>query len=149
MSTTIDSRQWKSASGFADRLGGNSVTQAELLRYGWAAMFLIGTVGAGFLVFLFIRDRLAPWVRADSVLRAQADSTISDGVLLLLGAVAGVAAAWAASNGYQIVALVGIVLLGFFYNVLILNMLRGRRSVTRAMRLTVDKLETARAKAKA
>lgn len=124
------------------------MTQADLLRYGWAAMFGIGTVGASLLVLLFVKDRVDLGDR-NGVLRAQANSTISDGVLLWMGAVAGAVAAWAAFNAYQVLALTGIVLLGFFYNVLILNMLRGRRSVTRAMRLTIDKLESARAKAKA
>lgn len=125
------------------------MTQADLLRYGWVAMFLIGVPGAGVLVFLFIQDRFRPWVRADHILRTQANSTISDGVLLLLGALSSLTAALAAFAGQQLIALVCLVLFGFFYNILILNMLRGRRAVTNAMKINLDKLEAQRAKVKA
>jgi cytochrome c oxidase assembly factor CtaG len=125
------------------------VTPADLLRDGWAAMFLIGTVGATFLVGLFVQDRFQPWVRRDPVLKTQADATITDGVIIWLCAVGGLIAAFAAMATQTNLALILLVLFGFFFNVLILNMLRGRRAVTRAMRLATDKLEEMRAKVKA
>jgi hypothetical protein len=125
------------------------VTQAELLRYSWLAMFMIGCVGATFLVGLFVQDRLQPWVRRDPVLKTQADSTVTDGVLLWICAAFGLGAALAAVAAQTNLALILLVLFGFFFNVLVLNMLRGRRSVTRAMRLATDKLDAMRAKVKA
>lgn len=125
------------------------MTQADLLRYGWAAMFLIGTVGATSLVVLFVQDRLQPWVRRDAVLQTQADSTITDGVLIWLCAACSLGAAFAAMAGQGTTALILLVAFGFFFNVMILNMLRGRRAVTRSIRLTTDKLDEMRAKVKA
>jgi energy-converting hydrogenase Eha subunit C len=125
------------------------VTQADLLRYGWLAMFLIGIVGATFLVGLFVQDRLQPWVRRDPVLKTQADSTVTDGVLLWICAVCSLGGALAAIAAQPTAALILLVAFGFFFNVMILNMLRGRRAVTRALRLATDKLDGLRAKMKA
>jgi hypothetical protein len=123
------------------------MSQAELLRLGWTVMFGMGVIGAMILLGASIKDRLQLGDR-NGVLRAQANSTLSDGVVIMLGALAGGLAALAAWQGWQLVTLASLVALGFFYNLMILNMLRGRRAVTRSLRLTVDKLAATKAKAR-
>lgn len=138
----------RSALAFAVLCAGRrSVTQAELVRLGWTVMFGCATIGALYLLWAFVKDRVDLGDR-NGVLRAQADSTVSDGVVILLGALAGSAAAVASWYGWQLVALASLMALGFFYTLMILNMLRGRRAVTRSLKLTVDRLEEVKAKAR-
>lgn len=111
-------------------------------------MFVMGIVGAGLLLSLAIKDRVDLHGR-NGVLRASADSTISDAVLMLLCALGGLGASLFAWWAQPVWALASLIALGLVFNVLILNMLRGRRAVTRSMRLTIDKLTDVKKRAQA
>jgi hypothetical protein len=112
-------------------------------------MFLIGIVGATFLVGLFVQDRLQPWVRRDPVLKTQADSTVTDGVLLWICAVCSLGAALAAvaaqTNGGADLARSLWILLQRDDSEYAARPPRGDAR----MRLATDKLDGLRAKVKA
>lgn len=113
-------------------------------------MFLIGTAGGSLLMWAFGREWWDWKGRGENgPFLTQAASSLTDGVLIWIGALLGLGAAIAAAEGQGLVALGLLVAFGFIYNVMILNMLRGRRAVTNAIKVQGDQLKRQRARMEA